>query len=49
MDERRDPMALWVGDWTPEDVIDRETRRLRRPAPDEPLRDERETADQSSQ
>ncbi len=49
MDERRDPMALWVGDWTPEDVIDRETRRLQRPASDERLRDERETADGSSQ
>lgn len=23
-----DPMALWVGTWMPEDVIDRETRRL---------------------
>ncbi len=28
MDERRDPMVLWVGTWAPEDVIDRETRRL---------------------
>ncbi len=49
MDERGDPMALWVGDWTPEDVIDRETRRLKRPGSDERLRDERETADGSSQ
>lgn len=24
----RDPMELWVGTWVPEDVIDRETRRL---------------------
>lgn len=23
-----DPMALWIGTWMPEDVIDRETRRL---------------------
>ncbi len=30
MDEQRDPMALWVGIWTPEDVIDRETRVLTR-------------------
>jgi len=30
MDEQRDPMALWVGKWTPEDVIDRETRVLTR-------------------
>lgn len=26
--ESLDPMALWVGTWMPEDVIDRETRRL---------------------
>jgi len=26
-----DPMALWVGTWIPEDVIDRETRRLNEP------------------
>ena len=30
MDEQRDPMALWVGKWTPEDVIDRETQQLSR-------------------
>lgn len=30
MDDRRDPMVLWVGTWAPEDVIDRETRRLTR-------------------
>lgn len=37
MEERKDPMALWVGTWTPEDVIDRETRLLER----------RDTADRS--
>ena len=30
MDERRDPMALGGGKWSPEDVIDRETRQLSR-------------------
>ena len=30
MDEQKDPMALWVGRWTPDDVIDRETRQLSR-------------------
>ncbi len=35
MDERKDPMALWVGNWTPEDVIDRETRLLVRRDPTE--------------
>jgi len=30
MDEQKDPLALWVGSWTPEDVIDRETRLLER-------------------
>ncbi len=48
MDERQDPLALWVGDWTPEDVIDRETRRLTRPSSERP-HDERETADRSNQ
>jgi len=28
-------MALWVGIWTPEDVIDRETRVLTRREPSE--------------
>jgi len=28
MDEQKDPMVLWVGKWTPEDVIDRETQLL---------------------
>lgn len=34
----RDPLALWVGTWMPDDVIDREARRLseqERPADDE--------------
>lgn len=33
MDERKDPMALWIGTWTPQDVIDREVQRLTPPAP----------------
>lgn len=36
MDEHKDPMALWVGTWTPRDVIDREVQRLTPPAPDAP-------------
>ncbi len=24
MEERKDPMALWVGSWTPEEIINRE-------------------------
>jgi len=40
MDESRDPMTLWVGDWKPDDVIDLETRRLKRPTPDEHPRPE---------
>ncbi len=39
MDERKDPMALWVGTWTPKDVIDREVRGLESSTPDEPARD----------
>jgi len=35
MDERKDPLALWVGTWRPEDVIDRETRVLTRRDPPE--------------
>lgn len=31
MDEQQDPMALWVGTWTPEDAIDVEARRLSLP------------------
>jgi hypothetical protein len=34
MDEHKDPLALWVGVWTPRDVIDREVQRLTPPAPD---------------
>lgn len=33
--ESADPMALWVGTWVPEDVIDRETRRLAEPPSEE--------------
>ncbi|HEX4841123.1 MAG TPA: hypothetical protein VFV60_03055 [bacterium] len=36
MDEHKDPLALWVGTWTPRDVIDREVQRLTPPAPDAP-------------
>ena len=35
MNERKDPMALWIGNWKPEDVIDRETRVLTRLEPSE--------------
>ena len=36
MDEHKDPMALWVGTWTPRDVIDGEVQRLTPPTPDTP-------------
>ena len=36
MDEHKDPMTLWVGTWTPRDVIDREVQRLTPPASDTP-------------
>lgn len=36
MDEHKDPMTLWVGTWTPRDVIDREVQRLTPPSPDKP-------------
>ena len=36
MDERKDPLALWVGTWSPEDVIDHETRLLRRDPSERP-------------
>lgn len=37
MEREKDPMELWVGTWMPDDVIDRETRRLaeRTAAPEE--------------
>lgn len=28
MENRRDPLELWVGSWTPEDIIDQEAKRL---------------------
>jgi hypothetical protein len=40
MDERKDPMELWIGTWTPKDVIDREVQRLNPPAPDTPAHEE---------
>jgi hypothetical protein len=40
MDERKDPMALWIGTWTPKDVIDREVQRLNPPAPDTPAHEQ---------
>jgi hypothetical protein len=39
MDEPKDPMALWVGTWTPKDVIDREVGRLESSTPDQPARE----------
>lgn len=43
MDGHRDPMALWVGEWTPEDAIDAEPRRPRESrAPREEGRDKAE-------
>ena len=49
MDERRDPMALWVGKWSPEDVIDRETRVLTRRDPPERPGDQAAESDSSQQ
>lgn len=43
MDERKDPLALWVGTWTPEDAIDVEARQLRRSRTEEA--DERDPSD----
>lgn len=43
MDERKDPLALWVGTWTPEDAIDIEARQLNR-EPRDPKETERDTA-----
>jgi hypothetical protein len=40
MMESMDPMALWVGTWVPEDVIDREARRLAEPPPPEERSDD---------
>lgn len=28
MENRRDPLELWVGSWSPEDIIDEEAKRL---------------------
>lgn len=27
MHERKDPLALWVGSWSPQEIIEREVRR----------------------
>ncbi len=43
MDERHDPMALWVGTWTPQDAIDVETTRLREDRA--PRKESRDTAE----
>jgi hypothetical protein len=40
MDEHKDPMALWVGTWTPRDVIDREVQRLTPPVPEAPAHEQ---------
>jgi len=29
MEERKDPLSLWVGSWTPEEVVERETPRMK--------------------
>jgi hypothetical protein len=47
MDGRKDPMALWVGTWAPEDVIDRETRLLERRDPAD--RSDKDSAEPSRQ
>lgn len=49
MNERKDPMVLWVGTWTPEDVIDRETRVLTRRDPSEHAGDQPAEPDPSNQ
>jgi hypothetical protein len=35
MEHTGDPMALWVGSWQPEDVVDRDLRALRRSEADD--------------
>ena len=49
MNERKDPLALWVGTWRPEDVIDRETRVLTRRDPPERPGDQPADADPRNQ
>ncbi len=36
MKERKDPLSLWVGSWTPEEVVERETPRPK-PKPEDPF------------
>ncbi len=33
MEERKDPLSLWVGSWTPEEIVDRETPAPKRQDP----------------
>lgn len=42
MEERKDPLSLWVGSWTPEEIVEREKRRGK---PEEPARKDTEESD----
>ncbi len=44
MEERKDPLSLWVGSWTPEEIVERE--KLRGKTKDRSPEDDAENSEQ---